>query len=164
MIPTISVVTSCGRDRAREMAVDSGHLVSIDKQVLNQAAKLDGLFHALSDPSRRVMVEKLSHGPASVSELAKPLAMSMPGVIQHIQVLERSGLVTSAKVGRSRICSIDTATLRAAERWFASRRADWERRLDRLGDYLADTSPQKKGKDHGRKISPTRHRRRRTDL
>jgi DNA-binding transcriptional ArsR family regulator len=127
--------------------------------VLNNETRLDGLFRALSDPSRRVIVEALMRGPASVSDLGKPLPMSMPAVIQHLQVLERSGLVTSAKVGRQRICRIDTTTLRAAERWFAARRADWERRLDRLGDFLGE--PQmRKGKDHGRTIGSPRHRRR----
>jgi DNA-binding transcriptional ArsR family regulator len=127
--------------------------------VLNDKTRLNGLFHALSDPSRRVIVEALMRGPASVSDLGNPLPMSMPAVMQHLQVLERSGLVTSAKVGRQRICRIDTTTLRTAERWFAARRADWERRLDRLGDFLGE--PQmKKGKDHGRTIGSSRHRRR----
>jgi DNA-binding transcriptional ArsR family regulator len=106
--------------------------------MLNQSAPLDLLFHALADPSRRSMVERLSRGSASVSELARPLAMSLPAVIQHLQVLEASGLVLSEKVGRVRVCRIEPAALRTAERWIVERRASWERRLDRLGDYLAE--------------------------
>jgi DNA-binding transcriptional ArsR family regulator len=106
--------------------------------MLNQQVPLDPVFHALADPSRRGMVERLSRGPASVSELARPLPMSLAAVLQHLQVLERSGLVRTEKVGRVRTCRIEPAALRAAERWIAERRAGWERRLDRLGDYLAE--------------------------
>ena len=88
-------------------------------------------------PSRRGMVERLSRGPASVSELARPLEMSLAAVVQHLQVLEASGLVRSEKVGRVRTCRIEPAALRTAEQWISERRAGWERRLDRLGDYLA---------------------------
>jgi DNA-binding transcriptional ArsR family regulator len=106
--------------------------------VLNQSVPLDLLFQALADPARRVMVERLSRGPASVSELAQPLAMSLPAVIQHLHVLEASGLVRSEKVGRVRTCRIESAALRTAETWIAERRTSWERRLDRLGAYLAE--------------------------
>lgn len=105
--------------------------------MLNQSAALDGAFHALADPSRRLMVERLTRGPASVSELARPLKMSLPGVVQHLRVLETSGLVRSEKVGRVRTCRIEPAALSRAEQWISERRAGWERRLDRLGDYLA---------------------------
>jgi DNA-binding transcriptional ArsR family regulator len=105
--------------------------------VINQRSPLDLMFHALSDPSRRLMVERLSRGPASVSELARPLAISLPAVVQHLQVLEVSGLVRSEKVGRVRTCHIEPRALAMAERWIADRRTSWERRLDRLGDYLA---------------------------
>jgi DNA-binding transcriptional ArsR family regulator len=84
------------------------------------------------------MVERLSLGPASVTELGRPLAMSLAAVVQHVQVLEASGLVRSQKVGRTRTCTINSATLRSAEGWIAERRSLWERRLDRLGDFLAD--------------------------
>jgi DNA-binding transcriptional ArsR family regulator len=110
------------------------------KHMLNQSAALDLMFQALADPSRRVMVERLTRGPASVSELAKPLAMSLPAVVQHLQVLEASGLVRSEKVGRVRTCRIEPKALRTAEHWIAERRTIWERRLDRLGDYLAAQS------------------------
>jgi DNA-binding transcriptional ArsR family regulator len=108
---------------------------------------LDRVLHALADPSRRVMVERLSRGPASVSDLARPLPMSLPAVVQHLQVLETSGLVRSEKVGRVRTCRIEPAALRPVEQWVDARRSSWERRLDRLGDYLAeaDDEPPKPG-------------------
>jgi DNA-binding transcriptional ArsR family regulator len=106
--------------------------------MLNQSVPLDLLFQALADPTRRAMVERLSRGPASVSELARPLAMSLPAVVQHLHVLEASGLVRSEKVGRVRTCRIEPAALRTVEEWIAERRTSWERRLDRLGDYLAE--------------------------
>ena len=85
------------------------------------------------------MVERLTLGPASVTELGKPLAISLAAVVQHVQVLEASGLVRSQKAGRTRTCQIDVPALRSAEQWISERRSLWERRLDRLGDYLADT-------------------------
>jgi DNA-binding transcriptional ArsR family regulator len=97
---------------------------------------LDLLFQALGDPARRGMVERLSRGPASVSELARPFSMSLSAVIQHLQVLEASGLVRSEKAGRVRTCRIEPQALRSVERWIAARRSSWERRLDRLGDFL----------------------------
>lgn len=105
--------------------------------MLNYQTPLDLTFHALADPARRGMVERLSRGPASVSELAKPLDMSLSAVVQHLQVLESSGLVRSEKVGRVRTCRIDPTALRTAEEWIARRRSIWETHLDRLGEYLA---------------------------
>jgi DNA-binding transcriptional ArsR family regulator len=99
---------------------------------------VDLLFAALADPSRRQMVDRLTRGPASVSELARPLAMSLPAVVQHLHVLEHSGLVRSEKVGRVRTCRIEPAGLRLAEDWVTERRRSWEERLDRLGEYLAE--------------------------
>ncbi len=110
--------------------------------MLNQPARLDGLFQALADPTRRVMVQRLSRGPATVSELAEPLEMSLPAVIQHLQILEASGLVSSAKEGRVRTCRIQPRALRAAEQWLASQRETWERRLDRLESFLAEQDEQ----------------------
>ena len=98
------------------------------------------VFHALGDPTRRRIVDQLSQGPASVSELAAPLPMSLPAVVQHLRVLEDCGLVESEKVGRVRTCRVRPATMRKAERWIEERRTEWERRLDRLGDYLAEQS------------------------
>jgi DNA-binding transcriptional ArsR family regulator len=106
--------------------------------MLNQSIPLDQLFHALADPTRRALVEQLSRAPAPVSELARRLPMSLPGVMQHLQVLEASGLVRSDKVGRVRTCRLEPEALRTAERWISERREGWERRLDRLGDYLAE--------------------------
>jgi DNA-binding transcriptional ArsR family regulator len=108
--------------------------------MLNQTVDLDRVFQSLADPGRRVMMERLSRGPASVSELARPLAMSLAAVVQHVQVLEASGLVRSQKVGRTRTCSINPDVLSSAERWISERRAGAERRLDRLGEYLAQTA------------------------
>jgi DNA-binding transcriptional ArsR family regulator len=107
------------------------------KHVLNQRGSLDLVFQALADPSRRAMVERLCLGPASVSELARPLAMSLPAVVQHLQVLQDCGLVRSEKVGRVRTCQIEPDVLRTAEKWIIERRTTWERRLDRLGNFLA---------------------------
>ncbi|HEX7147457.1 MAG TPA: metalloregulator ArsR/SmtB family transcription factor, partial [Actinomycetota bacterium] len=90
--------------------------------MLNQSVPLDRVFHALADPSRRVMVDRLSRGPASVSELARPLDMSLAAVVQHLQVLEASGLIRSQKVGRVRTCQIEPAALRTAEEWITERR------------------------------------------
>ncbi len=104
--------------------------------MLNQSADLDRLFHALSDPARRAMVERLSRGPAAVSELARPLPMSLPSAMQHLGVLEAAGLVRSEKVGRVRTCAIQPQALSQAEHWINARRIEWEHRLDRLGDYL----------------------------
>ncbi len=115
---------------------------AIVKEMLNYSGPLDRVFQALADPARRVMVERLSRGPASVSELARPLDMSLPAVMQHLQVLEGSGLVKSEKTGRVRTCRIEPAALRTAEDWIVRRRAVWERRFDRLGDYLAEQDGQ----------------------
>ncbi len=106
--------------------------------MLDHAVPLDQLFHALADPSRRAMVDRLARGPASVSELAEPFPMSLAAVVQHVKVLETSGLVHTEKIGRVRTCSIEPAALRTAEHWISERRTTWERRLDRLGDYLAE--------------------------
>ena len=105
-----------------------------------QAAVLDMTFHALSDPTRRSMVQRLARGPASVSELAKPLSISLPAVMQHLQVLETSGIVRTQKIGRVRTCSVEPKMLTLAERWIAERRESWERKLDRLADYLDATA------------------------
>ena len=107
-------------------------------------ASLDLVFRALGDPTRRLMVERLSRGPAAVSELAEPLDMSLPSVLQHLQVLEESGLLVSEKVGRVRTCRIEAPALRAAERWINERRQMWERNLDRLGEFLAETDPKRR--------------------
>ncbi|MDC0720420.1 ArsR/SmtB family transcription factor [Nannocystis bainbridge] len=99
---------------------------------------VDRVFHALADPTRRALVERLGRGPASVKELAAPLPMSLAAVVQHVQVLEQSGVIRTEKIGRVRSCRLDPTGLDVAGRWIAERRALWERRLDRLGDLLAE--------------------------
>jgi DNA-binding transcriptional ArsR family regulator len=108
----------------------------IVRYVLNQQIDLDRLFHALADPARRLMIERLARGPAPVSELARPLPMSLPAAMQHLGVLEAAGLVRTEKTGRVRTCAIEPQALGQIEQWVNARRIEWERRLDRLGDYL----------------------------
>ena len=103
--------------------------------MLNQSP-LDLTFQALADPTRRAMIERLARSPASVSELAKPFDMSLPAVLQHLAVLESSGLIVSEKIGRVRTCRIEAPALSLAEQWINARRTEWEHRLDRLGEYL----------------------------
>jgi len=103
--------------------------------------QLDRAFAALADPSRRAMVERLVQGPATVSELARPLPMSLPAVMLHLKVLEESGLVTSRKDGRVRTCRIQPQMLSQAEQWVSERRQMWERSLDRLGQFLGEEEP-----------------------
>src|ERR687887_520456 len=102
------------------------------------APPLDRVFQALADPTRRALVDRLCQGPASVSELAAPFPMTLAAIVQHLQVLESSGLVHSQKIGRVRTFTVTPAPLRAAERWIVERRTAWERRFDRLGDLLAN--------------------------
>ncbi|WP_414937050.1 ArsR/SmtB family transcription factor [Amycolatopsis sp. cmx-11-51] len=97
---------------------------------------MDQVFKALSDGTRREMIERLTRGPASVGELAQPLSMSLPAVMQHLQVLEACGLVRSEKAGRVRTCHLEPDGLRMAEDWLGGQRTGWEHRLDRLGDFL----------------------------
>jgi len=117
--------------------------------MLNQLPDLDRLFHALADPARRAMVERLSRGPLSVSDLARPLPMSLPAAMQHLQVLQTAGLVRSEKVGRVRVCAIEPAGLSRAEEWVNARRIEWERRLDRLGEYLGTLDSKGRNDDAG---------------
>jgi DNA-binding transcriptional ArsR family regulator len=104
--------------------------------MLNQSGELDRLFRALADPARRAMVERLTRGPAPVSELARELPMSLPAAMQHLDVLEAAGLVHSKKVGRVRTCAIEHAALSRAEQWINARRTAWEQSLERLSEYL----------------------------
>lgn len=100
---------------------------------------VDRVFHALGDSTRRAILEKLSQGPATVSRLAEPLQLTLAAVVQHLQILEDSGLVHSEKVGRVRTCRIEPKGLDVAEQWIRDRRTLWERRLDRLNDVLEDS-------------------------
>ena len=123
------------------------HLLEILKDLLNQSIELNLLLHALADSWRRAMIERLSRGPAPVSELARPLPMSLPAAMQHLGVLEAAGLVRSHKVGRVRTCAIEPQALNQAERWINARRVEWENRLDQLGDYLKTLETE--GDDNG---------------
>lgn len=122
----------------------------IVKSMLNYQTPLDLAFQALADPTRRAIVERLAQGPATVGELKAPFLMSLPAVMQHLAVLETSGLVVSQKSGRVRTCRINPAALAEAERWIAERRLEWERRLDRLGDYLKTLESEGKSDEHDR--------------
>jgi DNA-binding transcriptional ArsR family regulator len=106
--------------------------------------QLDRTFAALADPARRAIVDRLAQGPATVSELARPLPMSLPAAMLHLKVLEDCGLVTSQKVGRVRTCRIEPQMLSQAEKWVSERRRMWERNLDRLGAYLDETKTEEK--------------------
>jgi len=112
--------------------------------MLNDQAALDLVFRALADPTRRAIVERLTRGPASVSELASPMAMSLAAVIQHLQVLEESRLLRTEKQGRVRTCTINPDVLARAEAWLTERRTVWENRLDRLGEMLAEEAARSK--------------------
>ena len=102
----------------------------------NQQEALDRAFGALSDPTRRAMVMRLTSGPASVGELAEPFAMAMPTLLQHVRVLEKSGLIETEKIGRVRTCSLQAEVLAGTEQWLAHQRAVWEQRLDRMESYV----------------------------
>jgi DNA-binding transcriptional ArsR family regulator len=120
------------------------------KHMLNYETPLDRAFQALADPTRRAMVDRLARGPATVSELKRPLVMSLPAVMQHLAVLETSGLVVTQKSGRVRTCRINPTVLAEAERWIAERRLEWERRLDRLGEYLKTLESEGKNDEQDR--------------
>jgi DNA-binding transcriptional ArsR family regulator len=112
--------------------------------------QLDDTFRALADPTRRAMVERLSRGPVAVSELAQPLDMSLAAVVQHVQVLEDTGVIRTEKIGRVRTCRLEPRGLEGAERWIAKRRALWERRLDRLGAFLDEqAAPHRQTRNKG---------------
>ena len=104
----------------------------------NHKANVDRVFHALGDPTRRAILERVSQGPVSVSTLAKPLRITVAAAVQHVQVLEKSGLVHTTKIGRVRTCRMEAKGLSVAEQWINERRSLWERRFDRLGDVLAE--------------------------
>lgn len=123
------------------------------KHVLKYSGELDLVFQALGDPTRRALVERLSEGPASVSELAAPLPISLPAVTQHLKVLEDSGVIRSEKVGRVRTCRLELKMLNSAQTWIDARRAMWERRLDRLDALLATLPPEQPAQTNPKKGS-----------
>jgi DNA-binding transcriptional ArsR family regulator len=110
----------------------------------NKPSHLDHVFHALADPTRRAVIERLSRGPASVTELAERFDMALPSFVQHLQVLEQSGLIRSQKSGRVRTCKISLRRMKVAERWLAGQREFWERRLNQLDDYVKELNAKEK--------------------
>jgi len=124
-----------------------------------QHQALDRVFQALSDPTRRAIVDRLCRGDASVSELAQPIAMSLAAVVQHVQALEASGLVRTQKTGRVRQCSLDRAVLSQAETWLSQRRTMWEGHLDRLGEVLAQKKAERARSADRPKTNPATPRR-----
>jgi DNA-binding transcriptional ArsR family regulator len=107
---------------------------------------IDRIFHALGDPTRRAFLEKLSHGPAPASSLAKTLKITLAAVIQHLHILEASGLARTKKIGRVRICEIEPKGFSVAEKWIADRRLLWERRYDKLGQLLSEAEEDEKSR------------------
>jgi DNA-binding transcriptional ArsR family regulator len=118
--------------------------------MLNYRDPVDAVFRALSEPARRAIVLRLSKGKASVSDLAAPLDMTLAAVLQHVQALEDSGLVKTTKTGRVRSCELNPRALNLAERWLSERRAQWEARLDRLGDVLHEIAAEDRKRRHSR--------------
>jgi DNA-binding transcriptional ArsR family regulator len=114
--------------------------------MLDQEDRLDRMFHALADSNRRSMLQQLGSGPRSVSELARPLSMTLAGVVQHVQILETCGLISSTKRGRTRTCRLNPVALSAVEKWIVDRQANVERQLDRLGELLDSTNRQQRRK------------------
>jgi DNA-binding transcriptional ArsR family regulator len=104
--------------------------------VSKRRVNVDQLFHALGDPTRRAIVDRLRHGPVSVSQLAKPLGITLTAVGQHLELLEACGLVVTEKVGRVRSCRMGSLGLDALEQWVRDHRTEWEKRVDRLGELL----------------------------
>jgi DNA-binding transcriptional ArsR family regulator len=107
-----------------------------------RSVQLDTLFHALADPTRRAVIERLGRGPAATSELARPFDMALPSFTQHLDVLERCGVVRSRKQGRVRTYHLANKPLATAEHWLAAQREQWTRRLDQLDEYLDDLKEQ----------------------
>jgi DNA-binding transcriptional ArsR family regulator len=116
----------------------------IIRQMPNKQNQLDHVFHALADPTRRAVLERLSRGPASVMELAEPFNMALPSFVQHLNVLEQSGLISSKKAGRIRTCKIAPQSMKNAERWLTEQREFWERRLNQLDDYVRELKTKEK--------------------
>lgn len=108
----------------------------------NQSADLTRVFHALADPTRRAVLERLTRGPAAMTELARPFSMALPSFSQHLGVLEECGLVRSQKVGRVRTYQLAPEPLAEAQDWLGTQRTQWERRLNQLDDYLRQLKEQ----------------------
>ena len=119
-----------------KQVLDYGASSVILKHMLNQSETLDRAFHALSDPTRRALLDQLTRGPATVSDLARPFDSTLASIVQHIQVLEGSGLIVTAKVGRTRTCRVSSEAMAGVEHWLSERRQIWEGRFDRLEGLL----------------------------
>lgn len=122
-------------------------VTAILKHMLYQSPQLDRVFHALSDPTRRAVLDRLTQGPASVSELAAPFGTTLAAIVQHVQVLEASGLISTEKVGRTRTCCVSAEAIARAEQWLSERRALWEARLDRMETYVLKLQKTEKKRD-----------------
>ncbi|ASL42034.1 HTH-type transcriptional regulator [Burkholderia sp. AD24] len=109
----------------------------------NYSSSLNGVFHALADPTRRSVIARLGSGPASIKELAEPFGLGLPSFLKHIKVLESSGLIASEKVGRVRTCKLRRGNLTAAEKWFDQQRAVWENRYENLDNLLTSLKGEK---------------------
>src|SRR5580698_6503336 len=131
---TIRELSPALRWKSRKIRQHLNHCQTMPKK----KPDIDRVFHALGDPTRRAIMEHLSQGPVSVSRLAEPLSMTLAAVVQHLQVLEESGLVQTEKTGRVRTCRIESAGLSVAQQWITDRRPTWDRRLDKLGELLAE--------------------------
>ncbi len=110
------------------------------------AQQLDGIFHALADPTRRAVLGRLGKGPAAISELAEPFDMALPSFMKHIHLLEQSGLITTRKEGRVRTCAIERKPFTAIETWLSKQRAIWEGRTDRLEQFVLNRQRKEKSK------------------
>jgi DNA-binding transcriptional ArsR family regulator len=136
-----------GGERKRSnsyLGIDLSINCHIIRQMPNKQSQLDHVFHALADATRRAVLERLSRGPASVTELAERFEMALPSFVQHLKVLEQSGLIRSQKVGRVRTCRIAARRMKSAEGWLAEQRELWERRLDQLDDYVLELKSKEK--------------------
>ena len=107
----------------------------------DHSIRLNSIFQALADPTRRAVVGRLTDGTATVTELAAPFDMALQSFMQHLKVLEDCGLVSSMKVGRVRVCQLNSDELNGAQEWISKLRTNWEQRLDRLDEYLSEASP-----------------------
>jgi len=108
--------------------------------------RLNGIFQALADPTRRAVLGRLGKGPASISELAKPFDMALPSFMKHIRLLEGSGLIRTRKEGRVRTCAIEKKPFAVVEAWLSTQRAIWEGRTDRLEQFVITAQEKEKSK------------------
>ncbi len=125
--------------QAKASGVDTQRALPIVNHMINYQHALDPIFHAMADGTRRQIIARLSFGPATVTDIAAPLTISLPAVLQHLKVLENARIISSQKIGRTRTCHLDLPALSRAETWIAERRQFWSDRIDRLSDFLTET-------------------------